>query len=296
MSKQPKIACYGEILWDVFPDKKRLGGAPLNVALRLHSFGAEVAMISALGKDKLGDAALSEIETQSLKTDFIQRPNKPTGEVKVALDKKGTATYTIQENVAWDAIKATEENLKAVQEADALVIGSLAFRESVNLEALEALLERSKYMIYDLNLRAPFYELETVVALMEAAAMIKLNDEELELVVMALGIEGKTLADELKQLSAITETATICVTLGAEGALLYHKGAIFEQIGFPVKVIDTVGAGDSFLATLIYGLLTKEAPEDALEVACVVGSLVAGKAGANAIVHSQEIEGMLGLD
>jgi fructokinase len=293
MSKQPKIACYGEILWDVFPDKKRLGGAPLNVALRLHSFGAEVAMISAVGKDELGDVAISEIEQQSLSTAYIQRSKKPTGKVTVFLDKKGSASYTIQENVAWDAIEATKENLKAVAAADALVMGSLAFREGVNLKALETLIEKSKFTVFDLNLRAPFYEPEIIVALMQAADMIKLNDEELELVVMALGIEGKTLADELKQLGTVTETATICVTLGAEGAMLYHKGAIFEQIAFPSKVVDTVGAGDSFLATLIYGLLTDETPQDALEVACVVGSLVAGKAGANAVVRPEEIEDLL---
>jgi len=293
MSKQPKIACYGEILWDVFPDKKRLGGAPLNVALRLHSFGAKVAMISAVGKDDLGDVAISELEAQSLNTDFIQRPKKPTGEVTVILDQKGSASYTIQENVAWDAIEATKENLKAVEEVDAFVIGSLAFRDSVNLKALEALIEKSKFTVFDLNLRAPFYELEIVVALMEAADMIKLNDEELELVVMVLGIEGKTLADELKQLSTMTETPTICVTLGAEGAMLLHKDTIYEQVGFPAKVVDTVGAGDSFLATLIYGLRTGETPEDALEVACAVGSLVASKAGANAIVEPEEIEELL---
>ena len=293
MSKPPKIACYGEILWDVFPDQKRLGGAPLNVALRLHSFGAAVTMISAVGKDALGKEALSKIETTALDASFIQKVAKPTGQVTITLDTKGSASYDIEANAAWDEIKATEEALKAVKQSDALVIGSLAFRESINLSAIEAFIEKSSYIVFDLNLRAPHYDLEIIVGLMEAADMIKLNDEEMELIVIAIGIEGETLADELKQLSAMTETPTICVTMGADGAILYHKGGVHEQVGFPAKVLDTVGAGDSFLATLIYGLLTNETPEDALEVACAVGSLVASKAGANCEVHPEEIDALL---
>lgn len=293
MSKPLKIACYGEILWDVFPDKKRLGGAPLNVALRLHSFGAEVAMISAVGKDALGDEALAEITATQLETTWIQKVAKPTGQVQVTLDKKGSPSYEITANAAWDAIAFSKENSKAVQEANALVVGSLAFRNSVNQETIEQLIVQSRYTVFDLNLRAPHYDLEVVAALMEASDMIKLNDEELELIVIAMGIKGETLADELKLLSAMTETPTICVTLGAEGAMLLHKEVIYEQVGFPATVIDTVGAGDSFLATLIYGLLTEETPEDALEVACAVGSLVAGKAGANAMVTPDEIDELL---
>lgn len=301
-----KIASYGEILWDVFPDQKRLGGAPLNVALRLHSFGVEVAMISSLGNDALGKEALERLHELGLKTTFIQRNDQPTGQVHVTLDEKGAASYEIKEKAAWDAIAWTEENAAAVTDADALIIGSLAFRESVdlenleenstppiNLEAIEVLVERSTFTVFDLNLRAPHYNLDIVVGLMEAADMIKLNDEELELIVIAMGIEGETLADELKLLSAMTETPTVCVTLGAEGAMLFHKGGIHEQVGFPAKVLDTVGAGDSFLATLVYGLLTDETPEDALEVACAVGSIVAGKAGANPEVSSEEIDKVL---
>ena len=308
-NKTLKIACYGEILWDVFSDKKHLGGAPLNVALRLHSYGADVAMISAVGNDPLGKEALEEIKSHNLGTTYIQRNDLATGEVEVTLDKKGAASYTIKENAAWDHITWTEDNAAIVAQADALVIGSLAFRESVtnhlspednlsvkpstNLEAIEVLMARAAYTVFDLNLRTPFYDLEMVVGLMEAAHMIKLNDEELELVVIALGIEGETLEDELKMLSAVTETPTVCVTLGAEGAMLYHKGGIHTQKGFPTKVVDTVGAGDSFLATLIFGLLSGETADDALEVACAVGSIVAGKSGANASVDPSEIDQLL---
>ena len=305
-----KVACYGEILWDVFSDKKHLGGAPLNAALRLHSFGVDVSMISTVGNDALGKEALAEIKELGLKTKFIQRNDKPTGQVTVTLDSKKAASYEIGDNAAWDEIAWNEDNVEAVTNADALIIGSLVFRESVNfdamlldveeeitppvnLEAIEVLIERSKFTVFDLNLRAPHYDLEVVVGLMEAADMIKLNDEELELVVLAMGIEAETLEDELKMLSAMTETPTVCVTLGAEGAMVLHKGGIHTQVGFKTKVIDTVGAGDSFLATLVFGLLSGETADDALEVACAMGSLVAGKAGANPIVHNDEVNDLL---
>ncbi|TVZ52897.1 PfkB family carbohydrate kinase [Dokdonia sp. Hel_I_53] len=307
------IAAYGEIVWDQYPEKKHLGGAPFNVACRLHSFGAKVQMISALGNDTLGKEALEEIKSLGLDTSYIQRNDKPTGHVEVALNKKGAVTYTIPQPAAWDRIPWTEKNVQAVTEADALVIGSLAFRSGIdvpldmdhldvkyapvpeNIEAIEVLIARSKFTVFDVNLRAPYYDIEIIVGLMEASDMIKLNDEELELVVLAMGIEGETLADELKMLSAMTETPTICVTLGADGAMLYHKGGIHTQEGFSVEAIDTIGAGDSFLAALLFGLLSGETPDDALEVACAIGSIVASKEGANPEVKISEIDNTLGF-
>ncbi len=312
--KKLNIASYGEVVWDQYPDKKFIGGAPFNVAFRLHSFGANVQMISAVGNDALGKEALAEIRNLGLDSSHIQRNDKPTVKVEVALNKKGSVTYTIPEPAAWDTISWTENNVQAVTEADALVIGSLAFRSGIdvpldidtleenytqipeNLEAIEVLIARSKYTVFDLNLRAPHYDIEIIVGLMEAADMIKLNDEELELIVMAMGIEGETLADELKMLSAMTETPTICVTLGADGAMLYHKGGIHTQEGFKTQSVDPIGAGDSFLAALLFGLLSGETPDDALEVACAIGSIVASKEGANPHVHTSEIDKVLGLE
>ncbi len=299
-----KIACYGEILWDVFPDKKRLGGAPLNVAMRLHSFGAAVGMISSLGNDALGKEASSLLESEGLDLSYIQRNKLPTGVVNVTLSKSGSAAYEIKENVAWDTIPWTEENAAFVSQADALILGSLAFRSidpemesgGTNLEALEVLLERSKFTIFDLNLRTPFYDLEMVIGLMEASQMVKMNDEELELIVIALGVEKESLEEEVRAVASITHTETLCVTLGSDGAMLLHKDKIYTQIGFPTKVVDTVGAGDSFLAALVFGLLSGETPDDTLEVACAVGSLVASKAGANPVVTNDEINNLLGFE
>lgn len=294
MSKTLKIASFGEVLWDVFPDKKILGGAPLNVALRLHSFGAEMAMISALGNDTLGKEAIELLESEGLDTSNIQRNNSPTGTVQVTLNKGGSPSYEIQNEVAWDAILETDAATKAVRESNALFIGSLAFRESVNQNTLQEIIELSDYTVLDLNLRTPHYDLDVVGGLMEVADFIKMNDEELELLVVTLGIEEKTLEDELKAIAAMTNTASACVTLGAEGAMLLHEDKIYIQEGFRVKVVDTVGAGDSFLAGLIFGLLSEEDPQDALTLACAMGALVASKSGANPEVTPAEIDKLIG--
>lgn len=293
MSKILHIASYGEVLWDIFPDKKRLGGAPLNVALRLHSFGAKTTMISAIGNDALGAETLEELKATGLDISHIQKNKYPTGQVAVSLNSQGSATYDIKEDAAWDHIEATPEAIEEIKKADAFVFGSLALREDYNQEQFEALVSEAKYTVFDLNLRHPHYDIDIVGSLMEIADCIKLNDEELELIVILLGIEGDSLEEELKAIAKATETDTICVTLGSDGAMLFHKGNIYTQVGFPTKVVDTVGAGDSFLAGLIFGLLSEQSPEDTLEVAAALGSLVAGKAGANATVTNDEIDDLL---
>jgi fructokinase len=293
MSKIPHIVCYGEILWDLLPEGEQLGGAPLNVALRLHSFGAKTSIITAIGKDALGKTTLASLKEKAFPTTYIQQTTLPTGKVDVTLDDTGSASYTIKENAAWDHIEATPEAIEEVKKADAFVFGSLALRADYNQEQFEALVSEASYTVFDLNLRHPHYDIDVVGSLMEIANCIKLNDEELELIVILLGIEKESLEEELKEIAKITETDTICVTLGPDGAMLFHKEKIYTQVGFPTTVVDTVGAGDSFLAGLIFGLLSEQSPEDTLQVAAALGSLVAGKAGANAVVTNDEIDDLL---
>lgn len=293
MSKTPHIVCYGEILWDVFPDGKKLGGAPLNVALRLHSFGANTSIISTLGKDTLGKTTLETLKEKDFPTTHIQQSKRPTGQVTVTLDSTGSARYDIQKDAAWDHIAATPEAIEEVKKADAFVFGSLALRDTYNQAQFEALVTAANYTVFDLNLRDPHYDLDVVLPLMEIANCIKLNDEELELIVTLLDLEKETLEEELKAVAKATNTDTVCVTLGPDGAMLYHHKKIYTQVGFPTKVVDTVGAGDSFLAALIFGLISEQTPEDSLEVAAAMGSLVAGKAGANPVVTNDEIDELL---
>lgn len=293
MTKKLKIACFGEVLWDIFPDKKLIGGAPLNVAARIQSLGASSYLISAIGTDALSKVAMDEIEKLHLTTEHIQSNLKTTGQVTVHLNDQGSASYTIEEDVAWDFISINAANKKIAQESHVLIFGSLASRSSTNLETLNTLIDISQYSVFDLNLRAPYYSENLIFDLISKADFIKMNDEELELVLGWLGIHKDRLEEDIIALSRKLNNKDICVTLGAKGAVLYYKGQLVKQDGFPCEIIDTVGAGDSFLAGLIFNLLSGESTEYALRYACALGSIVASKAGANGSIKKQEINNLL---
>lgn len=289
------VTCFGEILWDVFPSYRRIGGAPLNVALRLHRLGARVNMVSRLGIDKDGDEILRFITDQGLGTEFIQRDEQlRTGSVDVHLDEERTATYTINIPVAWDAIELSTRIKEAVQSSDALIFGSLVCRNKRSEQSLLELLDFASYRIFDLNLRPPHYELDQILPLLLKADLIKMNDEELAEVCSHFGLQGNSVKERIASVSDfLKKDVSICITKGAAGAELLFKDIYYMNAGYKVTVADTVGAGDSFLATLSYHLLNGSHPQKALDIACAMGSLVASKEGANPVVDQKEIDDTL---
>lgn len=291
MKETLKAVSYGEILWDVFPDGKKLGGAPLNLCLRLKSLGVGVQMISRLGTDALAEETRAQLDLLNLNQNLIQEDDElETGQVLVTLDDSGSASYEIKEPVAWDAIAISDENMKAVAHADLFVFGSLAARCETSRATLKELLPQSKYAIFDVNLRAPHYKMEHLVQFMKQAQMVKMNDEELEILADHFNIKSKSIEDQLAQISKETNTNLICVTLGKAGAVLYKNNKLYSHRGFSTTVVDTVGAGDSFLGGLLYQLFKEEAePEYALGFACALGAMVAGKKGANPKIAKDEI-------
>jgi len=286
----PTATCFGEILWDVFPTHKTIGGAPLNVALRIQSFGIQTNIISRIGKDEDGDKSLQYIKENNLDISTIQTDEiYKTGCVNVTLDNSGSASYEIEYPVAWDKIEITDNNLKTVKSSDAFIFGSLACRDAISKNTLLNLLPYAKLKVFDVNLRPPHYSIELLRKLMDSADFIKCNDEELFEICKALGSDKDSIKEQVDFLSASTKTSKICVTLGKDGAVLLFDGNYYNNNGYTIKVEDTVGAGDSFLATLISKLLQKKAPDDALNTACAVGALVASKAGANPKLARTEI-------
>ena len=288
------VVCYGEILWDIFPDYKVIGGAPLNVAFRLQSLGAETYMISRLGKDENGKRALEYLKETNLHTELIQQDDRfPTGYVSVLLDEKGSATYEIFKPVAWDFIALNEPNKKLISETDIFIFGSLACRNEVSRNSLLCLIRKATFSVFDVNLRKPHYTFDLISKLMHEADFIKLNDEELDEIASELGFKSSNMKQQIQFISETTQTSTICVTRGSNGAMLYLDGNFYENLGYKVKVEDTVGAGDSFLASLIFKLyIQKEKPENALDFACRVGALVASKNGANVKIDTSEISAL----
>ena len=290
MSNYPKAICFGEILYDVFPESERIGGAPLNVASRLSGLGISTEMISKVGDDEKGEKLISYLKSKNIKTENIAKDvDYATGVVNVTLSASGSATYEIAHPVAWDKIKISEAIKSAVKKADAFIFGSLVCRDEVSRNTLFQLLPEAKYRVFDINLRPPFYEKEVLVKLMSQADFIKFNDDELFEIAEMIGSPYNSIDQNLEYLSQETNTPTICVTKGRHGAVLLKEGKRYYSSGFKVKVKDTVGAGDSFLASLIAGLLKEEDPQSTLDFACAMGALVAGEEGANPEIKIDKI-------
>lgn len=289
--KKLSAVCFGEVLWDVFPSHKKIGGAPLNVALRMKALGIESTIISRVGLDEDGNEILSFINNQNVNSDSIQvGEDYKTGVVNVMINEKGNASYDIMYPSSWDKITLTQEMIDKVSKSDVFIYGSLICRDEVSRSTLYALLDKAKYKVMDANLRAPYYTTEVLIELMSKADFIKLNDEELKKISKELNSPYNSFEQNMKFIAEKTNTKQICVTKGEFGAVLYHNDKFYYNSGYFIKVVDTVGAGDSFLATLIVRLLKGKSPQKSLNYACAVGALVAGQEGANPKFPDTEIK------
>ncbi|BFM45489.1 carbohydrate kinase [Flavobacterium sp. CFS9] len=292
--KSLKAIAYGEVLWDVFASEKKIGGAPLNVALRMQSLGCNAAMISCVGNDEGGTAIINHIKSLGLEVEaIIKSEDFPTGLVNVTLNDKGSASYVIHYPAAWDKIVLSDFAKSLTANADVLIFGSLVCRDEISRKSLEELLQTNVYKVFDVNLRKPHYSYKILEQLMHAASFIKFNDEELLEVSAALHSPFTTLEENIYFIAEKTSTNAICVTRGQHGAVLLWENQLYENYGYRVKVVDTVGAGDSFLAALITSLLTGKKPQDAIDFACAVGALVAASPGANPEIPFSKIESLL---
>lgn len=291
MDTMSKITCFGEVLWDIFPTHKKIGGAPLNVALRLQSLGNNVTMISRIGDDKKGKELLAYVSENGVDTSYIQVDSQfKTGKVKVMLNDKGSASYDIVFPRSWDKIEATDAAITLVKSSDAFVYGSLVARENISRDSLFVLLQHAKYKIFDVNLREPYYTNDVLKHLMNEADFIKFNDDELFQISKFLGSKFNSLEQNIQFISEKTNTQNICVTKGRHGAVLLYNNAYYYNSGYQIKVVDTVGAGDSFLASILSQLLNKSSPQNAINYACAVGALVTQSEGANPKISLEDID------
>jgi fructokinase len=288
------IICFGEVLWDVLPGGRKLGGAPLNVSLRAQSFGNKAAMISSIGRDKIGEELAEVMKVHGGSLAHIQETGEyATSEVLVALDEHGTASYEIKMPCAWDNISLLDRDKEAVKASDAFIYGSLVARGDTSRETLFGLLEKARYKVFDVNLRPPHYTSERIISLMEAADFVKFNDEELYEICDHLEFKHRELEACIRFMAEQTHTKQICVTLGKDGAILFYEDAFYYNKGYKVTVADTVGAGDSFLASIISQLLNGMNAQAAIDFSCAVGSIVASKNGANPEVSTSEVRKMM---
>ena len=284
------FVCFGEVLFDIFPSLIKIGGAPLNVAVRLAALGNYSSVISRIGSDKLGKEIVNYLKINNVNASCLQIDEElKTGQVLVNLDEKGSATYTINYPSAWDKIEVTHENEQLVSSSDAIVFGSLICRDERSQHTLLQLLQLARFRVFDVNLRQPFYEIKILNKLMQIADFIKFNEEEIFEICELNGESKLSLKECIVYISKFTNTSQICVTRGSNGAVLYINEQFYEHQGYSIKVADTVGAGDSFLAGLLHQLLQNTEPNEALEFSCALGALVAGENGANPSITVSDI-------
>ncbi|PZR25241.1 MAG: carbohydrate kinase [Citrobacter freundii] len=275
-----KVVCFGEILWDILPAGTVPGGAPMNVAYHLHQLNESPALVTRVGKDERGDELRSILERKEVDIRLLQTDEQyPTGTVYGTADEKGDMKYEIVAPSAWDFIQTTADNMTTVAEADYFVCGSLVARREPSRNTLFALLDQANTKVVDINLRPPFYSAELIEALITRADIVKLNNDELELISSWWGF-GQGLREQADALQRRFNTKTIIVTRGSNGAAVWHDGRLHEHPGFKVKVADTVGSGDAFLAGFLHQRLQSKEVNEALVFACGLGALVASKSGA----------------
>lgn len=286
-----QLVCFGEVLWDMLPTGKKLGGAPLNVALRMQTFGYSIKVISSIGNDAAGNGIVAQMKMHNAATDHLQlSQNYASSEVLVSLNDAGSASYEIKMPCAWDDIQLLEKDIAVVKAADAFIYGSLVARQLTSRDTLLALLKVSRFNVFDVNLRPPHYELKTLNTLMKQAHFIKFNDDEIFEISAAMGGKKLSLDESIRFIAQETQTARICVTMGANGAVLFQDDEFVYNKGYKIEVADTVGAGDSFLAALISQLLAGANADVALDYACAIGAIVASKEGANPTITEKEIQ------
>jgi fructokinase len=286
-----KIICFGEMLWDVFPSIKRAGGAPMNVALHLHRLGSNVSFVSRVGNDQLGRELLDVLSTFQLDLNGIQEDESyVTSTVIVNMEDTENIKYEISKPVAWDHISYHAIAPDILRNVECLVYGSLVARSEISRETLFRILEHDiELTVFDLNLRKPFYSRSLIEQLMNKAMVVKMNEEELEILQLWYKLSN-SMNEAIIQLSKQFGLKALCVTLGGKGALLYQGQNMYQHEGYKVKVADTVGAGDAFLAAFIYGYRSGMKGEELLDFASALGALVASKSGANPMYTFEELK------
>ncbi len=266
------VACIGELLWDILPAKRVLGGAPANVAYHLSRLGCDARLVTRVGTDERGEAALRSLSERGMGTTDVQiDPVLPTGAAYVQFD--GThAQYEFETPAAWDAIEAPTAR------TDAVVFGTLGQRDARSAAAIRKLAREAAISFYDVNLRTPYTTFDLVAESLQLASVVKVNEVE----IASLAAEFRMPAEPAEFANALAgrfPMQTICVSLGSRGAGIWSRGRWVERRAPRIVVADTIGAGDAFFAGLVEGILSARSIDDALSRAVTLGSFVASRPG-----------------
>jgi len=284
MKKRYTMVGLGELLWDMLPGGKHLGGGPANFAYFAHILGDNALVASRVGEDALGREALQRLRKLGLRSSHVQLdPVHPTSSVRVEIDKSGQPRFTITRAVAWDFLSWTPAWKRLAQRADVVCFGSLAQRSAVSRKAVLMFLRSTRpatLRVFDVNLRPPFYSTNVISNSLRLANIVKVNDEELPHIMKRMNLSYSTQEKSALTLLRHFNLRLVCVTQGSRGSVLVTQNQVARHRGVKCSVADTVGAGDAFTAALVHHYL-RGAPLDRInEAANRLGSWVASQPGA----------------
>lgn len=297
VNKSYKVVGLGEMLWDMLPSGKQLGGAPSNFAYISNLLGNEGIVASRVGSDALGSEAVQRLSALGVTTQHVQSdPSRATGTVQVVVDHAGQPKFTIAEDVAWDFLEWTSDWQTLANAADAICFGSLAQRSAISRATIRQFLQAARKQavrVFDVNLRQSFFSREVLEESMKRADIVKLNHEELPRIMQLFGLDHR---DEIASADTLMERhrlKLICVTRGCRGSLLIGPSGLNEHPGYRIQVADAIGAGDAFTAGLVHEYLRGTPLPEMNETANRVGAWVASRVGAMPTPGADGIRGEL---
>ena len=284
MNEKRYVVGLGEVLWDVLPEGKKLGGAPANFAYHAGQFLGQdsTIAISALGNDSLAEETIEALREHNL-NDLLPRVPYPTGTVQVTLAEGGIPTYDIKENVAWDNIPFDDDIAAIARNCRAVCFGSLAQRNVVSRTTIQKFLDATPddcLKIFDINLRQQFYTKEIIQESIRRCNILKINDEELVLIGRMFGYPGLDIENKCWLILGKYNVDMLVLTCGTNGSYVFTPGAVSFQDTPKVTVADTVGAGDSFTGSFVGSILNGKSVAEAHRIAVHVSAFVCTQNGA----------------
>lgn len=280
-SASKSVVCFGEVLWDNLPEGKRPGGAPMNVAYHLHKLGLRSHLISRIGNDLHGRGLLEFLNRIGVGAHWVQTDDvHETSQVLASINEDNEVSYDIVAPVAWDYIQYEESMQDMISSCDAFVFGSLSSRSDVSRSSLLKMLEYASYKVFDVNLRTPHYSPKLVADLLERTDMVKINAAELRMISEWTGMSCSREQDCIQALFGNFALKEILITRGSQGATYYTEDLAYQYPAYDIKVADTIGSGDSFLAAFLAMKLKGKPLEESLDYAVAMGAFITAQHGA----------------
>jgi len=288
-----KIVAFGEVVWDILPEGKVLGGTPVNMVFRCNSFGEQAFLLSRLGYDNSGNEALDKLEELGISIKNVQIDDEfPTGTVDVTFDENNEPRYKVELDVAFDHIEFSAQALKLAKNADCLFYGLLPQRFGVSKNTIRELIKESPNSIhfFDLKLFEHFFNKKVVENLLKSSDIVRIKEKEISFLMEQLDVEHASLEEFSKQLSKKYKLDLILVTRGSNGVFAYQKKkGVFVDSGYNVDVVDNIGSGMAFCAAFLHVYLKKKSIQDALIFGNAAGALNATKRGATTYFDISEV-------